>query len=573
MSSLHGLDLRCAMHPLILPLLPPKNRTSEKENFTMKHLMKATLTFLILLDLVLLNTFAQDIPYTKLGEHRWRVHSVSFSPDGKTLASGGMDDTIKLWDVNTKGLRHTFKGHMANVYSVSFSPDGKTLASGHQDSTILLWDVNTRGLRHAFEGSGVIYSLSFSPDGKTLASGDSGGDIRLWDVNTGELRHTREGHWKVYSVSFSPDGKTLASGGADATIKLWDVNTGEFHTFFEGGLWNKVRSVSFSPDGKTLASGSADATIRLWNVNGLRHTLKVSLTGWMNVYSVSFSPDGETLASGSVDNTIRLWDVNTGKLRHTLEGHWGAVYSVSFSPDGKTLASGGMDRAVLLWELSPVAVSPADPVVEMADVMADVDVNEDGSVNILDLEMVDSLLGTIGQSRADVNSDGVVNIADLVLVASAIGPAGAAAPAIHNRLTERITAEKIQRWLTEARLLGETSSDYQRGILMLEQLLAVLTPKTTALLPNYPNPFNPETWIPYQLEKPAEVTVTIYAANGTPVRTLEVGHQPAGIYKSRARAAHWDGKNELSEPVASGLYLYTLTAGEFTATRRMLIRQ
>ena len=108
---------------------------------------------------------------------------------------------------------------------------------------------------------------------------------------------------------------------------------------------------------------------------------------------------------------------------------------------------------------------------------------------------------------------------------------------------------------------------------MLEQLLAILTPKETALLPNYPNPFNPETWIPYQLAEPADVSIAIYAADGKLVRTLALGHQPVGIYESRSRAAYWDGRNALGEPVASGLYFYTLTAGEFKATRKMLIRK
>ena len=106
---------------------------------------------------------------------------------------------------------------------------------------------------------------------------------------------------------------------------------------------------------------------------------------------------------------------------------------------------------------------------------------------------------------------------------------------------------------------------------MLEQLARALTPETTALLANYPNPFNPETWIPYQLSKAADVTVTIYASDGSVVRTLALGHQAAGMYKHRSHAAYWDGKNELGESVASGLYFYTLTADEFAATRRMLI--
>ena len=113
----------------------------------------------------------------------------------------------------------------------------------------------------------------------------------------------------------------------------------------------------------------------------------------------------------------------------------------------------------------------------------------------------------------------------------------------------------------------------RKGILFLEQLLASMVPKETVLLANYPNPFNPETWIPYQLAKPAEVTITIYAINGQAVRTLALGHQVVGMYQSRSRAAYWDGKNELGEAVASGLYFYTLTAGDFSATRKMLIRK
>ena len=116
-----------------------------------------------------------------------------------------------------------------------------------------------------------------------------------------------------------------------------------------------------------------------------------------------------------------------------------------------------------------------------------------------------------------------------------------------------------------------TDSTFQRGVLMLEQLLIVLTAKDTALLPNYPNPFNPETWIPYQLEKSAEVTISIYSGDGILTRTLSLGYQPAGIYRSRDRAAYWDGRNEVGESLASGVYFYTLSAGEFKATRKMLV--
>ena len=201
------------------------------------------------------------------------------------------------------------------------------------------------------------------------------------------------------------------------------------------------------------------------------------------------------------------------------------------------------------------------------------DLNNDGIVNIQDLVLVASQFGTTGPSPADLNGDNTVDIRDLVLVANALN-AAAGAPSV-----KQPTAAVVNNWL---QLAQQNAADtvgtslpkgfsYTRGIQMLEQLLAALTPDTTALFANYPNPFNPETWIPYQLAKPADVTVNIYASDGNVVRTLALGHQAAGVYKHRSHAAYWDGKNDLGETVASGLYFYTLTAGDFTATRRMLI--
>ncbi|MYB96247.1 T9SS type A sorting domain-containing protein, partial [Candidatus Poribacteria bacterium] len=171
-----------------------------------------------------------------------------------------------------------------------------------------------------------------------------------------------------------------------------------------------------------------------------------------------------------------------------------------------------------------------------------------------------------------VNGDGQVNIQDLVAVAAAFGEA-AAAPAAHAAATEHLTATEVQQWLHAAQNENLTDPDFQRGVEVLKHLLTRLTPKETVLLPNYPNPFNPETWIPYQLAEPAEVTIRIYAVDGSLVRTLSLGHQATGSYQSRTRAAYWDGRNNQGEPVASGVYFYTLTAGDFTSTRKMLIRK
>ena len=216
--------------------------------------------------------------------------------------------------------------------------------------------------------------------------------------------------------------------------------------------------------------------------------------------------------------------------------------------------------------LSDSAGAVSRPRVESAAVVEEPgitgDINRDGVVNIQDLVLVASWFGLRGEHAADVNGDGFVNIADLVLVARALGNA-AGAPA----------RTDVQQWLIQAQQLDIANPVYHRGILKLQQLLAALTPKATALLPNYPNPFNPETWIPYQLAEAAEVTLRLYTANGTLIRTLALGHQPIGMYHDRNHAAHWNGRNEFGEPVASGVYFYSLTAGNFTATRKMLVRK
>ena len=233
------------------------------------------------------------------------------------------------------------------------------------------------------------------------------------------------------------------------------------------------------------------------------------------------------------------------------------------------------------------------------------DVNGDGKVTVIDLAIVALFYGTevpVGSShRADVNSDHTVDLDDLIAVAQGIGTDGSDAltlDALEAALAEAVEIEAI----AEAPMLGGTRPDNFRGILsngnlayrnvadaladaghlghsvsaVLTRLLQLLkemteTPPETALLPNYPNPFNPETWIPYHLATEADVTLTIYDVRGSVVRELVLGHQPAGVYQSKHRAASWDGKNQIGEHVASGLYFYTLTAGEFTATRRLLI--
>ena len=205
------------------------------------------------------------------------------------------------------------------------------------------------------------------------------------------------------------------------------------------------------------------------------------------------------------------------------------------------------------------------------------DVNGDGKVSILDMLQVARYFGTPlaskdgGSVYEDVNEDEVVNIKDLILVAQYINDP------VENTPDAPISPELVQQWIDIAWTEYDGSIAFQKGITNLENLLMVFTSEKTemktALFANYPNPFNPETWIPYQLAVPTEVVLTIRTTTGRIVRTLPLGHQAAGLYKTPNRAAYYDGKNQLGEPVASGVYFYTLTAGDFSATRKMLIRK
>ncbi len=512
--------------------------------------------------------------------HNKGVLTVALSPDGRTLASGDYDGTIQVWDAKTGERKLTLREHTEGVTSLSLSPDGHTLASGSWDRTVRLWDAKTGEHKLTLEGhKDGVRSVIFSPDGRTLASGSYDQTIQLWDAKTGEHKFTLEGHRHyVRSAVFSPDGGTLASGSYDKTIRLWDAETGESLQTLEGHT-NGVLTVAFSPDGRTLASGGYDRTIRLWDAKTGQHLQ--TLEGHTDdVNSVAFSPDGRTLVSAGndytiqiYDDTIRLWDAKTGEPLQTLRGHKAGVTSVAFSRDGSTLASGSWDRTVQVWELTlatpPVEPSqPVTPVSEPAQLAGDL--NADGVVNIQDIVIVASQFGQTGQNTADINEDGAVNIQDLVLVAGAFAAVDSA-PAAHSQVVETLTAEDVQEWLHDAKQFGHKDATMARGIGVLKDLLALLTPAETALLHNYPNPFNPETWIPYQLKTPAEVRITIYNPRGVLVRELSIGYQVAGRYTSRARAAYWDGRNTVGEPVASGLYFYTLTAGDFSATRQMVI--
>lgn len=589
--------------------------------------------------------------------------TIRFSPDSNTLANTGYA-SVDLWKVDSGEKIATLTGHAEWVNTVAFSPDGRSLISGGDDETLRIWDVTSYRAIPEEEMVRIIYFLprdrSMQPDIWSKL------DTLIRDVQSfyaDQMERNGLGR-KTFTFETDENGETLIYR-VDGQFADWHYHSGtqskvyaevdsqfdmEKHIYLivvdisseaieeentcgvGGGHWFEGETITRTRGGYAVipASGQCfDGVVgasvtahEIGHAFGLEHDfrddtylmsygvapnrLSKCAAGWLDASRFfntdqtafnepttlrmltpsSYHPNAENLTLQfevtDVDgiHQVQLLVPTTAedpasgtKLHSCRDGH---DQSSIFEFDTPTLTAYQTNTIALQvidmhGNITRQAYTlRADDTLSVQNPM---DVNSDGVVNIQDLVSVASNFGQTGQNSADVNNDGIVNISDLILVASALGDGAAAAPILHPLDLEGLTASSVQQMLTQARQISRTDPTYLRGVTILEQLLARLLPRKTALLPNYPNPFNPETWIPYQLAAPADVTLYIYAADGTLVRTLALGHQPAGMYHSRNRAAYWDGRNQHGEVVVSGVYFYTLTAGKFTATRKMLIRK
>jgi WD40 repeat protein/transcriptional regulator with XRE-family HTH domain len=300
-------------------------------------------------------------------EHTNLVVAVAFNPDGTLLASASSDGTIRLWEVISGNCLAVLNGHTAPVRAIVFSPNGKWLVSGGEDQIICWWQVSNARLITKITGhEGWVMTVAFSPDGKTLASAGYDATIKLWDVTLPEkeikLTATLRGHkgW-ISSVTFSPDSNWLASGGADHTVRIWSVKDQISIKKLEGHS-GAVLTLAFSPAGHLLASGGVDSTIRLWTTDNFQSQKQI-VSGDGVINALVFNPKGETLVSSSSEvSNLKLWSLKSPDEVDVLQGYTQLVYTMSVKPDGQKLVAAGTDARLFVWDLSSRPI-PAAPLV------------------------------------------------------------------------------------------------------------------------------------------------------------------------------------------------------------------
>ncbi|AFZ37944.1 Serine/threonine protein kinase-related protein [Stanieria cyanosphaera PCC 7437] len=294
-----------------------------------------------------------------LTSHLASVSDLTFSSDGKNLASAGDDGTIKLWHLDNWELVHEFtrksgfwKRDTTYFTSVAISSDGLAIAGGCLDKTIKLWHLKNGDLIREFKGhTDSVYATVISPDNQFLISSSREKTIKVWNLYTGKVIHNLVGHSdSVYSLALDPEGKILISGGRDNTIKVWNLASGKLINTLNGHLdW--VRCLAINPKQRNFVSGSNDNKIELWDLDTGK--LLRTFQGHENwVTSVAISPDGNTLISGSRDQTIKLWRLDSGQEIATLKDHSESICAVAIAPDGSTIASSSKDGVIKIWQLN-----------------------------------------------------------------------------------------------------------------------------------------------------------------------------------------------------------------------------
>ena len=515
---------------------------------------------------------------------RIEVDSLAFGPNGRTLIVGFHDSVIGVWDTVNQGwtrswitktrLDEEFKGWegtdgVSPDYEVrrwpsrlALSRDGKTVvALADRYANVGRWEVDTGRLTGRFEGYANSSMLGFSASGEYFTT-EHWGIIRVWDSVTTEIISEMQYDNGGYAVALSPNGKYVGIAHADRRITVWDVDTATVKHVLPGAGWN--RAITFSADSRLVAAVTFSPVIRVWDVETGEKIAELEERDVSVSYgSVRFSPDGKWFAAAN-SSTIVIWETQGFTLQHVVRGlgATGGEDSLEFSPNSRWIAgyTGRQEHRIQFWNIETEEVDLELPtgLVLMARFSPDsrwfttaIWGPERGTyapgVQIWDVQT--------GQLASEFSPPyhRIIFSPDGVTVAV-------------NHYDGRIHLLPIETVLPHLR--QNIPIAVKPSELPLDSHGVI---KRDVLLPNYPNPFNPETWIPYQLAAASSVQIHIYDLMGQRVRTLDLGQQPAGAYLSRNRAAYWDGRNALGEHVATGVYFYRLETDDFTATKRMVI--
>ena len=545
---------------------------------------------------------------------------VSFSPNGERIAAINADNSVSTWNINTGRRIRTFEDEQIKL--VSFSPNGKKIAtvSVFAEPAVHLYNVNTGELLQTLSNPVDIWSVAFSPDGNRIATGDNNGTIRLWNTHTGKHLRTLRGHGnsiQVQSLAFSPDGAILASADNVGKVVLWEIHKGQI-----AALPQVVQIPDQSPTPQVRMDQSQRPPMYWVDAGRLRRLVGAKVenlvpsvqnatslavdvakdklywtektsdkTGKIRRVNLGGNPNVQLVKNlASVPRGIAI-DTTNGKLY--LTNAWGKVQQLNvdgsnFQPNLITNLKSpkhivlDVERGKLYWieqtsdrtgkiQRANLNGSAVQLVKNLASVPRGIAIDTTNGKLYLT-----NAWGKVQQLNVDGSNFQPNLITDLD------APQGVSVDTAGRKIywTEQnsirradLNGENIEDVVTSVGtpigiVLGNGPAAAPAAPALVEH-----PPEATVILANYPNPFNPETWIPYQLSENADVEISIHATGGQLVRTLNLGHQAAGIYESRSRAAYWDGRNALGERVASGLYFYTLTAGHFTATRKMLIRK
>ncbi len=528
-------------------------------------------------------------------DHQAIWPAIAFSADGKTLFSiavANLTADVKFWDVDTGEQIDVIKDIQSSVLIAT--PNRNQMVFWGWNSPIRLWDIVAKVEVAQFPVNGGVSSLSFHPAGDRFAIISNSTTIQIWDVATRKPTIQKETHTGgVSSVVISPDGESFATLHSDDTVRLWDVGQGvELKRWAGRGL--DFRTLDFSPNGELLVVADGDAVRILdatkwrervnfafqgpkravfspdskriyavndeheilgWDIDSEKRVLnvqgeEVGFRGEAGLFAIS--PDGKFLASAgnALKKNIFIWNVDERKVDLVLRGHERGASSFTFSPDGRILVSADGSN-LFFWDIQKNEKIASYPVPARL-----LTFSPDGGYLLWETPV----LGQIYQGKITAFQWKDREVVDSLT----FNLPGYDRNFSFSRDGKRLIThgEKIELWDVD---LASPVAPAKIQPTLWGQV------KRTALLPNFPNPFNPDTWIPYQLAAPSDVTLTIYDAKGQHIRTLALGEKSTGIYRAKADAIHWDGRNDVGELLPSGVYFYHLQAGAYHESGKMLL--